>query len=119
MTGDAVTIAARLQEVAETGQVLVAARTAVASRSFAFRSLGERQLKGRSATVHVLELVGEAVRQIGSELAAPLVGRDEQLAALRARYARASRAGARPGHDLRRTGSGQEPPGRGVRGPRR
>jgi len=96
VTGDAVTIAARLQEVAETGQVVVAARTAAASRSFAFRSLGERQLKGRSATVHVLELVGEAVRHIGSELALPLVGRDEQLAALEARYARAI-SGRTPG----------------------
>ncbi len=94
VTGDVVTIAARLQEAAETGQVLVAARTAVASRSFAFRSLGERQLKGRSAAVRVMELVGEAVRRIGSELAAPLVGREGPLAAVQDRYARSLAARA-------------------------
>jgi class 3 adenylate cyclase len=89
VTGDAVTIAARLQEAADTGQVLVTARTAVASRSFAFRSLGERQLKGRSAPISVLELVGEAARPPGPERTTPLIDRNEPLAALEARYARA------------------------------
>ena len=92
VTGDAVTIAARLQEVAETGQVLVAARTAVASRSFAFRSLGERRLKGRSAPMQVLELVGEAARPLGPEWSAPLVDREEPLAALERSYDRAVQA---------------------------
>ncbi|HEX5936635.1 MAG TPA: adenylate/guanylate cyclase domain-containing protein, partial [Actinomycetota bacterium] len=51
VTGDAVNAAARLEQGAEPGQIVVAERTARAARGFRFRELGARELRGRERPV--------------------------------------------------------------------
>jgi class 3 adenylate cyclase/tetratricopeptide (TPR) repeat protein len=92
VTGDAVNIAARLEQTAEPGQTLVAERTARASRGFLFADAGPLRLKGKGQAVPALLLVGE---RGGEErgvpgLHAPLVGREHELGLLHALYDRVS-----------------------------
>lgn len=57
--GDAVNVASRLVGVAAPGQIVVGRSTVeVAGPGFAVRPLGVRQVRGRSGTVEVLELLG-------------------------------------------------------------
>jgi class 3 adenylate cyclase/tetratricopeptide (TPR) repeat protein len=91
VSGDAVNVAARLEQSASPGQIVVSERTARAARGFAFRELGALRLKGKDRTVAAVELVGETAA--GPErgvpgLAAPMVGRDNELAVLTTLYER-------------------------------
>jgi len=91
VTGDAVNVAARLEQSAEPGEVVVAERTARAARTFRFRELGERELRGKQHSVPAVLLESEA--GAGTErgipgLHAPMVGRDQELALLRTLYDR-------------------------------
>jgi class 3 adenylate cyclase len=91
VTGDAVNVAARLEQSADAGQVLVAERTARACRGFRFTPLGPMALRGKEAAVPAYALVGvpDAGEARGVPgLHAPMVGRDPELALLGALYAR-------------------------------
>jgi class 3 adenylate cyclase/tetratricopeptide (TPR) repeat protein len=88
VTGDAVNAAARLEQAAEPGQILVAERTARAARGFRFRDLGSLVVKGKADAVRALELLGAAEGPEGAArgvpgISAPMVGRDEEIALLR------------------------------------
>ncbi|MGH2529575.1 MAG: ATP-binding protein [Actinomycetota bacterium] len=95
VTGDAVNVASRLQQAAEPGQVVASGRTARAARRFRFRPLGLVELKGKTAPVEALLLLGEG----GTDergvpgLHAPMVGRAEELALLEAVFERTAREG--------------------------
>ena len=88
VTGDAVNVAARLQTLADPGDVLVSERTARAARGFEFASRGALDLKGRREPVRALRLVGRVAGDAAPRLAAPLVGRTAELAVLDIIYAR-------------------------------
>ena len=81
-TGDPVNLAARLQQMAEPGAVLVGERTAAAARGFALTPFDQRlEVRGKAEPVAAHLLVGERDephRGIPG-LRAPLVGRDAEL----------------------------------------
>jgi class 3 adenylate cyclase/tetratricopeptide (TPR) repeat protein len=81
VTGDAVNVAARLQQSAEPWSIVVGERTAAASRgAFTFRRVGALPAKGRIEPVVASELVGRgAPRRVQRT---PLVGRAGDLAQL-------------------------------------
>ena len=96
VTGDAVNVAARLQQVAEPGTIVVGERTARAARShFELTPLREPlDLKGKSEPVPAWFVGGdrpEAEPRGVPGLAAPLVGRDHQLESLRTTFDRVRR----------------------------
>ncbi len=85
VAGDAVNVAARLEQAAEPGSVMVGERTYLATRdAFRFGAAVDLELKGKSGTVtarRVIEPLAEAVRGTPG-LRAPMVGRDRDLNAL-------------------------------------
>jgi len=96
VSGDAVNVAARLEQSARPGSVVVSERTARATRGFVFRPLGSLELRGKGRGVPAFELAGErtAAPERGIPgLRAPMVGRDEELALLRSIYSRAAAEG--------------------------
>jgi len=92
MTGDAVNVAARLQEHATPGTVVVAARTVATATSFRFRELGPVTLRGRTEPVRIFEL-GPSVESARRSLitSAPIVGRDHELSLLETLFERTLR----------------------------
>jgi class 3 adenylate cyclase len=89
VTGDSVNVAARLQQAAEPGTIVVGERTARAARShFLLREVDEPlRLKGKSAALSAWLVTGEreSVEERGVPgLTAPLVGRERELDSLRA-----------------------------------
>lgn len=97
ITGDPVNVAARLQQAAEPGTILVGPRTyRSTSGGVIYRERAALTLRGRVRPVRVWEVV--ALANQGSapaplprgvdRLPTPLVGRDVELAALQALYAR-------------------------------
>ena len=90
VTGDSVNVAARLQQAAEPGTIVLADRTARAVRSrFALRAIEPLALKGRSEALAAwLVERGEGVGQPaeGPGIATPIVGRDNELALLRTSF---------------------------------
>ena len=90
VTGDAVSVAARLEQNAEPGEVLVAERVARATRGFTFADVGPLALKGKGQAVRAVRLVGDeraAERGIPG-LRAPLVGRDSEMELLTSLFKR-------------------------------
>jgi class 3 adenylate cyclase/tetratricopeptide (TPR) repeat protein len=83
--GDAVNVAARLEQSAQPGSILVSEPVRRATETiFDFETIGDLKLKGRTAPVFTYRVVGEK-RQKGRArgvrgLEAPLVGRDAELA---------------------------------------
>jgi class 3 adenylate cyclase len=91
VTGDVVNAAARLQTVAEPGQILVSERAARAVRRFEFAEIGNIELRGKSVPVNAFALMGceEGASERGIPgLEAPLVGRDSELDLLMSIYER-------------------------------
>ena len=91
VTGDAVSEAARLQQAAEPGTIILADRTARAVRpQFELRAIDEPlALKGKSRAVSAWRVRGHRdADQPGDVpgIAAPLVGRDHELASLRTTF---------------------------------
>jgi class 3 adenylate cyclase len=99
--GDTTNVAARLQQAAEPGQILIAALTQrLAGDYFSTRALGELTLKGKTEPVRAWAV--ESAREGRTRLEAgiergltPLVGREREMTALAAAFAQA------------RTGQGQ------------
>jgi len=95
VSGDAVNVAARLQQHAETGEILVGERThAATSRTITYRGRGGIEAKGKQAPVGAWIAVEADAQPAGrgvASLSAPLVGRDEELAVLTAVTNRVSR----------------------------
>jgi class 3 adenylate cyclase len=90
VTGDAVNVAARLQQTAEPGEIVAGERAYLAARgALAFEPLDERALKGKSLPVAAFRVLGTAaaVRPRGLPgIAARLVGRDRELSLLETLY---------------------------------
>lgn len=93
VTGDTVNTAARLQNAAEPGQVLVSEATFILARhAFAFEPVGGLTLKGKSEPVPAYRVLraretrrsARGLEALG--LAAPLTGRDQELSQLRAAF---------------------------------
>ena len=96
VSGDAVNVAARLQQHAEPGEVLVGQRThAATARTITYRRHEDLEAKGKRAPLAAwvaLDAAPEAEAPRGfAGLTAPLVGRNEELAVLSAVAARVER----------------------------
>ena len=87
--GDAVNVAARMQQTAAPGTIQLSAETyRLVAPLFDVTALGDLELKGKAAPVAAYRVTGikahpERFRGIGG-VSAPLVGRDGELAQLRA-----------------------------------
>ena len=82
VTGVAVNTAARLEQLAEPGQTIVAERTARAAPGFHFDDLGPQQLRGKEEAVRACLLLAadpKAETRGLPGMHAPLVGRDREL----------------------------------------
>ena len=98
VTGLAVTAAARLEQLAEPGQTVVAERTVRAAHGFRFEELGDLSLRGSDVPVRAFLLREELPRTESRGLPglrAPLVGRERELDLLTTLYDRVV-AEARP-----------------------
>ena len=97
VSGDAVNVAARLQQHAKPGDVLVGQRTqAASSRAIAYHEHEPLQAKGKSEPITAWVAVSAVGQQEPTPrgmagLTAPLVGRNEELAVLSAVAARVER----------------------------
>ena len=82
--GDMVNVAARLQSMADGGQVLIGPETyALVKDRFVVADLGERELKGRNQPVHVRRVEGLAAgRGMPSRRVGAFIGRHEELGVL-------------------------------------
>jgi len=82
VTGVTVNTAARLEQLAEPGQTVVAERTVRAAPGFRFAELGRQQLRGKEDPVQAFLLLGDAPEVPTRGLPgmhAPLVGREREL----------------------------------------
>ena len=85
VTGDAVNVAARLQQLAEPGEVLVGERTRqTTQRAISYRERGALDAKGKAAPVQAWSAL-DAVGPLGSvrDASAPFIGREDEIALLR------------------------------------
>src|SRR5437763_9165814 len=89
VSGDATNVAARLEQLAEPGQILVSARTARGARGFEFRPRGALALRGKADPVRAFELIGEgAITREAGIPEAPFVGRPQEIALLESVFER-------------------------------
>lgn len=87
LTGDAATVAARLQQVAGPNQILAGERTyRFARERFHFKSMGPLDLKGKELPVPAWEVVGPLAVPAAHRVVARLVGRERELGELRSLY---------------------------------
>ncbi len=94
VVGDTPNLAARLQGVAQPGQVVIAERTRrLVGARFELVDLGLQTLKGLAAPVEAFAVLGERAAQSRFEAHSgqvlPMVGRDQELALLLERWAQA------------------------------
>jgi predicted ATPase/class 3 adenylate cyclase len=91
VVGDAVNVAARLEQAAGPGEVLLGAETLALVRDHvAAEPVGPLSLKGKPVPLHAHRLVGLLTdREAGARPEPPLVGRRAQLETLRGAFARA------------------------------
>ncbi len=94
VSGDAVNVAARLEQHARPGEILVGERThAATSRTVVYGPPRDLEAKGKSAPVAAWEVRAVEAEPAArtTELSAPLVGREEELTLLEAVAARSQR----------------------------
>jgi class 3 adenylate cyclase/tetratricopeptide (TPR) repeat protein len=97
VSGDAVNVAARLQQHAKPGEILIGHRTqAATSRTISYQTHEDVEAKGKRAPLHAWVAVSAVAKpdfgQRGiTGLAAPLIGRNEELTILSALAARVER----------------------------
>lgn len=88
--GDTINVAARLQSLAETGQVLVGPETRRAiEKAFELEDLGAHDLKGKGEPVAVARVVAVGRSVTPARRSSRFVGRDSELSLLRDEYERA------------------------------
>jgi class 3 adenylate cyclase/tetratricopeptide (TPR) repeat protein len=93
VTGDAINVAARLQQAAAPGEVLIGAETRLLAGTAAqVEELGPLELKGKAAPVTAFRLVS-AGRAQERPHTSRFVGREPELALLRGAWERATREG--------------------------
>jgi class 3 adenylate cyclase len=94
-TGDAVNTAARLEQAAAPGQVIVSERTAQAARHFRFSPAQVIEVRGRAEPLSAVQLLTDQPITEGtlSGARAPLVGRRRELELLTTTYRRAVEEG--------------------------
>jgi class 3 adenylate cyclase/tetratricopeptide (TPR) repeat protein len=88
-TGDAVNVAARLEQAAQSGEILIGEQTRVLARgAIEVESVEPLLLKGKATPLpaHRLLRVVEGASAFERRLDAPLVGRQDELARLRAAF---------------------------------
>ena len=89
-TGDAVNVAARLEQAAQPGEVLLGAETrALVRDAVVAEAVTPLELKGKAARVDAYRLVSLRSETHERPLAGTMVGRDRELARLRAAMAQA------------------------------
>ena len=94
VTGDAVNVAARVQQMAESGQILVTGRTAAAASDFRYGPAHAQSIRGKAGPVDVTELLevdGGPVGVRRRHVRAPLVGREDELTLLTSIFDRVAR----------------------------
>jgi len=95
VVGEALTLSARLQALAEPGQIVIAQSTQrLAGGFFEYRDLGRAALKGLARPVDILEVLGESAIESRFEARhpanlTPLVGREEEIELLLRRWEQA------------------------------
>ncbi len=94
VTGETPNLAARLQALAETNDVIISATThELLGDLFAYADLGEHALKGFSDPIRAWRVIGKGQAEMRFEARSvelsPLVGRDEELGLLLRRWQRA------------------------------
>jgi hypothetical protein len=85
LAGDTINLAARLQGLARTGEILVGESTyKLTRRNFTFKPLPPTEVKGKAKPVTVFKLVsGKTPRlNIDRQVSSAMVGRDQELAKL-------------------------------------
>jgi class 3 adenylate cyclase/tetratricopeptide (TPR) repeat protein len=89
VTGEAVNAAARLQQAAAPGEVLVGERAARACRASEVREAGPVEAKGFPTPLRAWRAEGAGTERVGTSV--PFVGRDDDMALLELVYRRATR----------------------------
>jgi class 3 adenylate cyclase len=81
VTGDPVNVAARLEQAAAPGAVLVSERTARAAAGIRFEDAGELEVRGKREPIHVYVAAGldPTAVSLGHAPEAPMVGRAREL----------------------------------------
>ena len=87
LAGDVLNVAARLQELARPGTVVVAERTARSAPRFRFDDLGLLEVRGRARPIHAFEVVGESDVAVQA-IRAPFHGRSVERGQLQEKYQR-------------------------------
>jgi class 3 adenylate cyclase/tetratricopeptide (TPR) repeat protein len=87
-TGDAVNVAARLEQAAEPGEILLGEETLALVRDAVHVEQQEAlSLKGKAEPIRAHRLVGVAAERLERRFEAPMVGRERQLSLLRDTFA--------------------------------
>jgi class 3 adenylate cyclase len=89
VTGDAVNVAARLEQAAASGQVLAAERTVRSARGFQFVEVGPLRLRGKDDAIRAYEVLEAAPgRERETTTPTPMIGRQEEVELLQTLYRR-------------------------------
>jgi len=82
--GDAVNVAARMEQTAEAGTLQISADThKLVQNAFTFEPLGGIDVKGKSEPVDVFKVTGALLQtEVSRSIVAPLIGRDKELSKL-------------------------------------
>jgi len=93
--GDTINVAARLQSLAKTGQVLVGPQTRRAiEEAFELEDLGPHDLKGKGEPIQVVRIVAVSRQVTPARRSGRFVGRDRELSVLRDEWEKARKGTA-------------------------
>jgi class 3 adenylate cyclase len=89
VTGDAVNVAARLEQAAASGQILASERTVRSTKGFQFVEVGPLQLKGKNEVVRAFEVLDAGPsREREATTRVPMIGRQQEVELLQSIYRR-------------------------------